>query len=183
MTSPPSPPRLPFRASCSPFAWIPSPSLEAGRPSAKSSSILLASAWPPSMATTFCWCASTARPSSPPCLKCPLAVWNPASPPKTPFSANFRKKSATPPTLSNTSRASTCPPGSVPKKMHAFLATDLRPAVLDPDYDEDIQVVRVPVAEIPALLQSGQVRDAKTITTLLLTLQALQNPHPPLSRT
>ena len=69
-------------------------------------------------------------------------------------------------------------PGFCTEEMHAFLATDLRPAVLDPDYDEDIQVVRVPVADIPALLQSGQVRDAKTITTLLLTLQALQNPQP-----
>ncbi len=64
-------------------------------------------------------------------------------------------------------------PGYCTEEMHAFLATDLRPARLDPDFDEDIEVVRVPISEIPALLQSGQVRDAKSITTLLLTLQAL----------
>ncbi len=66
-------------------------------------------------------------------------------------------------------------PGFCTEEMHAFLATDLRPAVLDPDYDEDIQVVRVPVSEIPALLRSGQVRDAKSITTLLLALEALRS--------
>ena len=65
-------------------------------------------------------------------------------------------------------------PGYCTEEMHTFLATDLRPAVLDPDFDEDIQVVRVPIAEIPALLQSGQVRDAKTITTLLMVLEALR---------
>ena len=65
-------------------------------------------------------------------------------------------------------------PGYCTEEMHAFLATDLRPAVLDPDYDEDIQVVRVPISEIPALIQSGQVRDAKSITTLLLASQALR---------
>jgi ADP-ribose pyrophosphatase len=65
-------------------------------------------------------------------------------------------------------------PGYCTEEMHAFLATDLRPAVLDPDYDEDIQVVRVPVSEIPTLLQSGQVRDAKSITTLLLASEALR---------
>ena len=65
-------------------------------------------------------------------------------------------------------------PGYCTEEMHAFLATDLRPAVLDPDFDEDIEVVRVPINEIPALLQSGQVRDAKSITTLLLAFQALQ---------
>jgi ADP-ribose pyrophosphatase len=65
-------------------------------------------------------------------------------------------------------------PGYCTEEMHAFLATDLRPAVLDPDYDEDIQVVRVPISEIPTLLQSGQVRDAKSITTLLLASEALR---------
>ena len=67
-------------------------------------------------------------------------------------------------------------PGFCTEEMHAFLATDLRPAVLDPDFDEDIEVVRVPINEIPALLNSGQVRDAKSITTLLLALEALRNP-------
>lgn len=65
-------------------------------------------------------------------------------------------------------------PGFCTEEMHAFLATDLRPAVLDPDYDEDIQVVRVPLEQVPALLSSGQVRDGKSITTLLLALQALK---------
>ncbi len=65
-------------------------------------------------------------------------------------------------------------PGFCTEEMHAFLATDLRPAVLDPDFDEDIEVVRVPINEIPGLLNSGQVRDAKSITTLLLALEALR---------
>lgn len=65
-------------------------------------------------------------------------------------------------------------PGFCTEEMHAFLATNLRPAVLDPDFDEDIQVVRVPINEIPALLSSGQIRDAKSITTLLLALEALR---------
>ena len=65
-------------------------------------------------------------------------------------------------------------PGYCTEEMHAFLATDLRPAVLAPDFDEDIQVVRVPVSQVRDLLKSGRIRDAKSIACLLLALEVLE---------
>ena len=64
-------------------------------------------------------------------------------------------------------------PGYCTEEMHAYLATDLRPAALDPDYDENIQVVRVPLSQIHDLLRRGEIRDAKSITCLLLALEVL----------
>ena len=64
-------------------------------------------------------------------------------------------------------------PGYCTAEMHAYLATDLRPAALEPDFDESIQVVRVPLSQIPDLLRSGEIRDAKSIACLLLTLGVL----------
>lgn len=64
-------------------------------------------------------------------------------------------------------------PGYCTEEMHAYLATDLRPAALDPDFDENIQVVRVPLSQIPNLLHSGEIRDAKSIACLVLALDVL----------
>ncbi len=64
-------------------------------------------------------------------------------------------------------------PGWCTEYMHAYLATQLTPANLAADYDENITVVRVPVDRVLGLIESGEIQDAKSIASLLLAVQAL----------
>ena len=64
-------------------------------------------------------------------------------------------------------------PGWSTEYMHAYLATDLSPARLSPDEDENISVIRVPLARIPQMIQAGEIQDAKSIASLLLALRVL----------
>jgi ADP-ribose pyrophosphatase len=59
-------------------------------------------------------------------------------------------------------------PGFCNKYLHIFLATDLHPAPATPDADEDISLSRVPLADALSMIDTGDLRDAKTITGLLL---------------
>ena len=59
-------------------------------------------------------------------------------------------------------------PGWCTEFMHAFLATDLSPANLDADYDENISVVPVPLDNVLGLIERGEIQDAKSIASLLL---------------
>ena len=59
-------------------------------------------------------------------------------------------------------------PGWATEFMHAYLATELTPSRLDPDEDEIIQVVRVPFDEAVAMFKTGEIKDGKTISSLLL---------------
>ena len=59
-------------------------------------------------------------------------------------------------------------PGWATERMHAYLATGLRPSKLSGDDDENIQVVRVPFQDALAMIQSGEIQDGKTIASLLL---------------
>ena len=59
-------------------------------------------------------------------------------------------------------------PGWATERMHAYLATGLRPSKLSGDDDENIQVVRVPFRDALAMIQSGEIQDGKTIASLLL---------------
>ena len=64
-------------------------------------------------------------------------------------------------------------PGWCSEYMYAFLATGLRPANLDSDEDEFIEVVRVPLSEALDVITSGQVQDAKSVASLLLAARTL----------
>jgi ADP-ribose pyrophosphatase len=55
--------------------------------------------------------------------------------------------------------------------MHLFVATGLTEGEAESDADEEIEVVRWPVAEIAARL--GEIEDAKTLAGLLLYLREL----------
>jgi ADP-ribose pyrophosphatase len=61
-------------------------------------------------------------------------------------------------------------PGFLREYMHVFLAEELEPGEAEPDEDEDVEIVRWPVAEIPDRL--GELEDAKTIAGLLLYLRS-----------
>ncbi len=64
-------------------------------------------------------------------------------------------------------------PGWCTEYMHAYLATQLTPANLTADYDENITVVRVPLDQVLSLIESGEIQDAKSIASLLLALRLL----------
>jgi ADP-ribose pyrophosphatase len=66
-------------------------------------------------------------------------------------------------------------PGWCTEYMYAYLATDLSPATLDPDDDENISVVRVPLAETLELIRSGAIQDGKSIASLLLAMRYLED--------
>ena len=60
-------------------------------------------------------------------------------------------------------------PGYCDEKLHLFLATGLAQGEASPEGTEEIEVVRVPLAEVPSLVE--EVDDAKTLAGLLLLLR------------
>jgi ADP-ribose pyrophosphatase len=63
-------------------------------------------------------------------------------------------------------------PGYGTEYLHCFLATDLVPSRLVAEDTDDIELVRVPKEEIPGLIASGEICDAKSIAALLTFLFA-----------
>ena len=59
-------------------------------------------------------------------------------------------------------------PGFCTEYLHLYLATDLTPNQLYAEDTESIKLVRVPVSQIPALITSGKICDAKNIAGLLI---------------
>jgi len=57
-------------------------------------------------------------------------------------------------------------PGYTDERMHLFIATGLEQGKASPEIDEELEIVRVPLAEVPSLIASCD--DAKTIAGLLL---------------
>jgi ADP-ribose pyrophosphatase len=60
-------------------------------------------------------------------------------------------------------------PGFCNERMHLFLAVNVERGEASPEEDEDVEVVRWPVAEIGDRI--GELEDAKTIAGLLLYLR------------
>jgi ADP-ribose pyrophosphatase len=61
-------------------------------------------------------------------------------------------------------------PGYGTEYLHCFLATDLVPGRLTAEDTEDIELVRVALDDVPGLIASGQICDAKSIAALLMFL-------------
>lgn len=66
-------------------------------------------------------------------------------------------------------------PGYLGEMIHLYLVQDLTPAVGQPDEDEDLQVVPVPLAEAIGMCRRGEICDAKSVTGLLLARELLAN--------
>ena len=62
-------------------------------------------------------------------------------------------------------------PGYCTEYLHLYLATDLTPGQLYAEDTENIKVVRVPVSQIPGLIASGSICDAKSIAGLFAFLE------------
>jgi len=58
-------------------------------------------------------------------------------------------------------------PGYSTEYMYAYLATGLEKSVLQPDFDEFIEVERYPISEINDLIANGLVKDLKTIMMMM----------------
>ena len=61
-------------------------------------------------------------------------------------------------------------PGYSTEFLHLFVATGLRPGPSRNDEDEEIEVVPMPLDDIPSLIRSGDLCDGKTIVGLLSLL-------------
>jgi ADP-ribose pyrophosphatase len=59
-------------------------------------------------------------------------------------------------------------PGFCDEKMHLFIATGLEQGEPDPQGGEEIELVRVPLADVPSLIE--EIEDGKTLAGLLLLL-------------
>ncbi len=59
-------------------------------------------------------------------------------------------------------------PGYGTEYLHLYLATDLTPSQLYAEDTESIKLVRVPISQIPSLITSGRICDAKSIAGLLI---------------
>ena len=59
-------------------------------------------------------------------------------------------------------------PGYCSEYLHLYLATDLTPSQLYAEDTESIKLVRVPISQIPGLIASGSICDAKSIAGLLI---------------
>jgi ADP-ribose pyrophosphatase len=59
-------------------------------------------------------------------------------------------------------------PGVMDEKLHLYIAEDLTPGPNRPEADEELVPVTVKLSEAIAMCLDGRIRDAKTITALLL---------------
>jgi ADP-ribose pyrophosphatase len=64
-------------------------------------------------------------------------------------------------------------PGYTSEFIHFFLATDLEESALDPDADEFVESVRLPLDDALRQVESGAIQDGKTIAALLLAARRL----------
>ena len=62
-------------------------------------------------------------------------------------------------------------PGYCTEYLHLYLATDLTPSQLYAEDTESIKLVPVPISQIPGLITSGSICDAKSIAGLLTFLE------------
>ncbi len=62
-------------------------------------------------------------------------------------------------------------PGFCTEYLYLYLATDLTPSQLYAEDTESIKLTRVPITQIPSLIASGSICDAKSIAGLLIFLK------------
>lgn len=66
-------------------------------------------------------------------------------------------------------------PGYSTEYMHVFWASNLYPSPLPGDPDERIEIVKIPIAQIPQLIEDGEIQDAKSLSALFLARKQLDN--------
>jgi ADP-ribose pyrophosphatase len=61
-------------------------------------------------------------------------------------------------------------PGFCNEVLHVYLAEELNEGTIRRDPDEDMEVTEVALADVPAMIHDGRIRDGKTIAALLAVL-------------
>ena len=64
-------------------------------------------------------------------------------------------------------------PGYSTEKLRAYLATGLYPSTLPADDDELLERIALPIQEVYAMAETGQIQDGKTLAILLLARPAI----------
>ena len=67
-------------------------------------------------------------------------------------------------------------PGFLEEKMWVYLATELIQGKPQPDEDEVLDVVRMPIGDALEMITSGEIQDAKTIIGLILAAPRVGSP-------
>jgi len=67
-------------------------------------------------------------------------------------------------------------PGFLEEKMWVYLATELIQGRAQPDEDEVLDVVRLPIGDALEMITSGEIQDAKTIIGLILAAPRVGSP-------
>lgn len=67
-------------------------------------------------------------------------------------------------------------PGFTDERVHLFLAVDPEPGEPRPEAEETIRPERMPLSAALAMVEAGEVEDAKTVTALLLAARATVSP-------
>jgi ADP-ribose pyrophosphatase len=66
-------------------------------------------------------------------------------------------------------------PGYCTEYLYLYLATDLTPSQLYAEDTESIRLTRVPIGQVPSLIASGSICDAKSIAGLIIFLKHRQS--------
>lgn len=67
-------------------------------------------------------------------------------------------------------------PGYSTEYMYFFLATDMRPGSLPQDANEELRAISYPRQALMRMVKDGAIRDAKTLTGILLAAERLKLP-------
>lgn len=62
-------------------------------------------------------------------------------------------------------------PGYSNEVLHAYLGEDLIESAINPDVDEEIELVPVPISDVEGMILDGRIKDAKSIAALLVALR------------
>ncbi|MCS7065644.1 MAG: NUDIX hydrolase, partial [Fimbriimonadales bacterium] len=65
-------------------------------------------------------------------------------------------------------------PGYSQEVLHVYLAEQLTPTHQQTDEDETVELVPTPTAQIAPMILNGEIKDAKTIAGLLMTLRLME---------
>ncbi len=68
-------------------------------------------------------------------------------------------------------------PGFTNELVHLYLAEDLFPKQLNPDEDEFIELIHLPLAEVLSLIETNQITDMKTVLLISLYLNLKNIPN------
>ncbi len=66
-------------------------------------------------------------------------------------------------------------PGFVDEVTHLYFAWDLYPGTANPDPDEYLDIIKMPIGDLAEKIMNNEISDAKTVTGVLKVLYQLKN--------